>query len=216
MLGYVLTILKSKATRHYVRVMAFAVFGLVTGAFVVYVFLGIEAIAPVIDDVQTTERAISPFVRSAPVRLRIPKIDIDTTFVPPLGLNADKTVSVPDSYTEVGWYKNGATPGEIGASVILGHVDSYQGPAVFYSLGQLKKGDEIEITREDGSVATFVVTDKERVTQDNFPTEKVYGAVNYAGLRLVTCTGIYNRGSLRYSHNLIVYAELKNIGNKVE
>lgn len=210
MFGYILTILKSTATRHYARVMAFAVLGAMVGGLLMYVFVGREVIAPMVDDGgQALEQATSTFARSAPVHLRISAIGLDTSFVPPLGLNADKTVSVPDSYTEVGWYKNGATPGEIGASVILGHVDSYQGPAVFYSLGQLTKGDEIEVTREDGSVATFVVTDTERVAQDNFPTEKVYGAVNYAGLRLVTCTGIYNRGTLKYSHNLIVYAELK-------
>jgi len=152
----------------------------------------------------------SPFERSAPVYISIPKIGLNTDFVPPLGLNDDRTVSVPDSYEEVGWYKNGVSPGEIGSSVILGHVDSYEGPAIFYKLGQLDERDEIEIEREDGTVATFVITDIERVSQSNFPTEKVYGDVDYAGLRLVTCTGIYNKGELRYSHNLIVYGELKD------
>ena len=210
MQNFVQKILENWAKRHYARVMAFAILGVVVGAFVVYAFIGKEVVAPVADDVvQKSEDATSTFARSAPTHLRIPKIGLDTSFVAPLGLNDDKTVSVPDSYTEVGWYKNGATPGEIGASVILGHVDSYQGPAVFYSLGQLKKGDEVEVTREDGSVAVFVVTDKERVSQDAFPTQKVYGDVDFAGLRLVTCTGIYNKGQLRYSHNLIVYAELK-------
>jgi sortase (surface protein transpeptidase) len=88
-------------------------------------------------------------------------------------------------------------------------VDSYEGAAVFYHLGELEAGDEIEVTRADGTVATFVVTEKERVPQDNFPTLDVYGPIDYAGLRLVTCTGVYDHGTLRYSHNLIVYAVLK-------
>ena len=210
MQNYVQKILENWAKRHYVRVMAFAVLGAMVGALLIYVFVGREVVAPMVGDVvQKSEDATSTFARSAPVRLQIPKINLDTTFVPPLGLNPDKTVTVPDSYEEVGWYKGGATPGEIGPAVILGHVDSYEGPAIFYSLGQLAKGDEVEVTRADGSTALFVVTDTERVPQDAFPTQKVYGDVDFAGLRLVTCTGIYNKGQLRYSHNLIVYAELK-------
>ena len=210
MQNYVQKVLGNLATRHYARVMAFAVFGVLIGGLIIYAFVGREVVAPMVNDTeQVIERPTSTFARSAPVRLHISAIDLDTSFVPPLGLNADKTVLVPDSYTEVGWYKGGATPGEVGPAVILGHVDSYQGPAVFYNLGKLEEGDEVEVTREDGSIATFVVTDLERVSQDAFPTQRVYGDVDFPGLRLVTCTGIYNRGTLKYSHNLIVYAELK-------
>jgi len=194
--------------------MAFAVAGIVIGAFIASYFFSVRVVyAPIPEQSPVSEIATSAaeslYARSEPVRLRIPKINLDTTFVAPLGLNADKTVSVPDSYEQVGWYTYGATPGEIGPAVILGHVDSYKGAAVFYHLGQLEKGDEVEVTRADGTVATFVVTDMERKPQDNFPTERVYGPIDYAGLRLVTCTGIYDHGILRYSHNLIVYAELK-------
>jgi hypothetical protein len=149
---------------------------------------------------------VSGLVRSNPIRIVIPAINLDTTFVTPLGLNPDQTISVPDSYTKVGWYKNGATPGEIGSAVILGHVDSISGPAVFYSLGQLKANDEIAITREDGSDVRFLVTEIKRYSQDEFPTEAVYGQFSQPVLRLVTCTGDFNRQEQRYSHNLVVYA----------
>lgn len=163
----------------------------------------------IIEDKDTLPKAASTFLRFAPTRLVIPALNLDTTFVAPLGLNADQTVSVPDSYTEVGWYKNGSTPGEIGPAVILGHVDSVTGPAVFYSLGQLKAGDEIEITREDGSLAIFVVTELKRYPQSDFPTLAVYGSTEGSTLRLVTCSGVFNHGIQRYSHNLVVFAELK-------
>jgi sortase (surface protein transpeptidase) len=139
----------------------------------------------------------------------IPKIELDTTFVPPLGLNPDKTVSVPDNYIQVGWYSGGATPGEVGPSVILGHVDSFEGPAVFYKLGKLEAGDEVTITRADGTIAVFEVIDTERYSQDAFPTEKVYGPIDFAGLRLITCTGTFNKAEQKYSHNTVVYAKLK-------
>jgi sortase (surface protein transpeptidase) len=197
--------------RHYARVMAFAVCGMLLMTAVLYYWPTKQVVlAPTTEEVGIQEETPAPrFERSAPMRLIVPKINLDTTFVSPLGLNKDKTVSVPDSYTEVGWYTYGATPGEIGPAVILGHVDSYQGPAVFFSLGQLEEGDEVMVEREDGTTATFVVTDKERVPQEKFPTEKVYGKIDYAGLRLVTCTGVFNRGKQEYSHNLIVYARLK-------
>ena len=92
--------------------------------------------------------------------------------------------------------------------MILGHVDSYEGPAVLFSLGQLKVGDEIYIDREDGTTVTFRVTDLERHLQSGFPTAQVYGDIDHSGLRIITCSGIYDRGSLRYSHNLIVFAEM--------
>jgi sortase (surface protein transpeptidase) len=198
---------RAYSKRHYVIVMAFAI----------VLVLGLFMVEPYIRDYfkdagipENTEKVQnkSEYARSAPVRLVIPALKIDTTFVSPLGLNSDQTVDVPDSFTSVGWYSGGATPGEIGPAVVLGHVDSKDGPAVFFSLGQLKVGDDIEITRDDGTVAKFVVTKLERHPQSNFPTLDVYGPTDTSTLRLITCSGIFNRGEQRYSHNLVVYADL--------
>lgn len=209
MLNKITNIYKQQVTRHYARVMAFAVLGMIIGGGFVHTVL-LDRSTPTVVTEQTEEPVfVTEYLRSKPDRIIIPKINVDTTFVEPLGLNDDQTIEIPDSYEEVGWYKNGASPGEIGSSVILGHVDSYEGPAVFFALGQLEKGDEVQIERSDGSIAVFEVTSLERVKQSEFPTQKVYGKTDHAGLRLVTCTGLYDKGSLRYSHNLIVYAALK-------
>ncbi len=147
---------------------------------------------------------------SYPVRLRVPKIHLDAPFTEePLGLDEDKAVEVPEGYEEVGWYRYGPTPGSLGPAVVLGHVDSLDGAAVFYLLGQLEPGDSVFVDREDGTTAEFTVTALERTPQSEFPTQKVYGNIDFAGLRLITCTGKYDKGSLRYSHNLVVYAALK-------
>lgn len=201
---------RAYSKRHYVLVMAFAIVlvGLVYFAEpYIRTFVNkftLESVIPV--DQQTAPD--SEFERSAPTRLVIPSISLHTTFVQPLGLLPDQTIDVPDSYTKVGWYSGGVSPGEVGPSVILGHVDSVDGPGVFYSLGQVKVGDEIEVTRTDGTVVKFLVTKLERHPQSNFPTLDVYGPVDKAVLRLVTCSGQFNRVSQRYSHNLIVFAEL--------
>lgn len=154
------------------------------------------------------ELSVKALPESLPVRLRIPKLSIDTTFVAPLGLAESGEIEVPDSNTEVGWYQYGPTPGELGPAVIVGHVDSYIGPAVFFYLGQLDLGDDIYIDRADGTTAHFVVEELERPKQSSFPTARVYGDIDHAGLRLITCSGIYERGKQRYTHNLIVYARL--------
>lgn len=143
-----------------------------------------------------------------PLQLKIPKLNITAPFETPLGLTETGEIAVPESYDKVAYYMHGPTPGEFGPAVVLGHVDSYEGPAVFFSLGQLTIGDEIVIERTDGTTATFAVTEMERRPQTDFPTAKVYGDVSFAGLRLITCTGIYDHDELRYSHNLIVFAQL--------
>ncbi len=150
----------------------------------------------------------STLIESEPTELSIPKLNLKTGFEAPLGLQGDNSIEIPKGYTDVGWYKFGPTPGEVGPAVILGHVDSYKGPAVFFSLGQLEVGDDIFVTRLDGSIAHFKVSEMERNLQSAFPTAKVYGDINHAGLRLITCSGVYEKGRQRYSHNLIVYAKL--------
>lgn len=201
-----------RAKRHYGIVMAFAVVVMlgVVGYWYIVLIAPVSNLSLPHDEKSLLGHATptTQFARVAPVELYIPKLNLRTGFVPPLGLESDQTVAVPDSYTDVGWYKYGATPGEIGPAVILGHVDSYEGPAVFYPLGQLKPGDEIHVKRADNTVAVFTVERLERVSQDAFPTQAVYGQIDYAGLRLVTCSGTFNRSEQKYSHNLVVFAQL--------
>lgn len=158
--------------------------------------------------VPSAQEAAVVLAHSEPVRLRIPSIGVDAAFEEPLGVDADKEIEVPRDFDTVGWYKYGPTPGELGPAVVLGHVDSYKGPEVFYSLRKLAPGERIEIDRTDGTTATFEVTRLETVSQSAFPTEEVYGNIDHAGLRLITCSGVYDHGTRRYSHNLIVFARL--------
>jgi len=205
-----------QATRHYVHVVAFVVFGACLGALLMleaYPYLEIRHVLPTQEPV-TVAPTETPYAlpRAFPINLRIPKISLDAAFSEPLGLNADQSISVPKEFDTVGWYKLGAAPGEVGTAAILGHVDSYEGPAVFFSLGQLAPGDSIFVTRADGTEAEFEVEYYERYPQDEFPTEKVYTPTSYASLRLITCSGIYKKGEQRYTHNLVVYARLKEPG----
>lgn len=201
--------------RYYVHVVAFVVFGVSLGAYLMLqAYPYIEVHPTIVDNSQpeteTTATASVSYAlpRALPTRLRIPKLAIDAPFEAPLGLNADGTIGVPKAFDTVGWYQLGAAPGEIGTAAILGHVDSYQGAAVFYHLGELVPGDRIFVSRVDGTEAEFQVQYYERYKQSEFPNEKVYAPTTFSSLRLITCSGTYEKGEKRYTHNLVVYARL--------
>lgn len=160
----------------------------------------------------TTAPAASaqPMARSTPARLRIPSIGVDTP-VESLGLAADGEVKVPpiEKDAPAGWYDGSPTPGQLGPSVILGHVTvgSY-GDGVFLHLDQLRKGETVSVVRADHSVATFVVDRVQTVAKSHFPTSSVYGNVDHPELRLITCGGTRISGGGGYPDNVIVYASL--------
>ncbi len=146
-----------------------------------------------------------------PLRVRIPGIGVDASVVD-LGLRRNGTLQVPRDFSTTGWYTGRAAPGEPGPSVVVGHFDSKEGPAVFYRLRDLDPGDLIQIDRSDGTVAIFRVTDSVRVDKDEFPTDDVYGATAEATLRLVTCSGRFDHDEETYPGNLVVFAE--HLGNQ--
>ena len=148
--------------------------------------------------------------RSMPVSVDIPAIGVTSRLLH-LGLNADGTIQVPSLVTSAGqaaWYKYSATPGQIGASVIEGHVDSYRGAAVFYRLGALRPGDTIDVTLADGVTAIFRVTGVREYAKSHFPAKAIYGATDYAALRLITCGGVFDYATGHYLSSTVVFASL--------
>ena len=146
-----------------------------------------------------------------PVRLEIPAIGV-ATGLQRLGRAGDGTVEVPsgpDKWDVAGWYEEGTRPGDPGSAVILGHVDSKAGPAVFYRLRQLRPGDRVEVVRAGGSRVTFTVERVERYPKRRFPTADVYYPTLTPRLRLVTCGGSFDPATGHYRSNLIVYATLR-------
>lgn len=147
-----------------------------------------------------------------PISVMIPRIGVTSDLVD-LGLNPDRTIEVPSDYDTAGWYRHRAVPGEPGPGVILGHVDSYTGPAVFFEVSTLEPGDTVDVKRSDGSVARFAVSSVEKHGKgvDVFPTERVYAWTDDATLRLITCGGDFDRSSRSYEDNIVVFADLVRI-----
>ncbi|MBV2154638.1 class F sortase [Kitasatospora sp. SUK 42] len=151
--------------------------------------------------------APKPVAPSPPTRLLVPAAGVDAP-VADLGLNPDGTVQVPtaDRGDEVGWYRNGPTPGETGPAVLIGHYDTVHGPAVFRNLPKLRPGDLIQVRRADGGTVDFKVRTLLQAAKDHFPTQEVYGDTPAPALRLITCGGRIGQDG-HWTDNIIVLAD---------
>jgi Sortase domain len=143
----------------------------------------------------------------APVRVEIPRIGVVSS-LDRLGRAPDGTIQEPTRWAVAGWYAPGTRPGDPGSAVILGHVDSKGGPAVFFRLRELRRGDAVTVRRADGSSVRFVVQRTEQYPKDRFPTNAVYYPTLTPALRLVACGGQFDYATGHYRSNVIVFATL--------
>jgi sortase (surface protein transpeptidase) len=164
------------------------------------------------DPPRTTRAAVvKPLPRSRPVSLRIPAIGV-TTKVFPIGKAPDGTLAVPQPGPRLdtaAWFRNSPTPGQPGPSIVEGHVDSEQGPSVFFRLGDIRPGNRIDVTRRDGTVVVFTVNGVRDFKKSSFPTALVYGARDLATpqLRLITCSD-FDASIGHHVGNTVVFAHL--------
>jgi sortase (surface protein transpeptidase) len=107
-----------------------------------------------------------------------------------------------------GWFTGSPTPGQAGPAILAAHVDWDHRPGPFHRLGDLQRGDEVDVDRQDGVTARFEVLEVEQYPKDAFPTERVYGDIDHAGLRLITCGGDFDRAARSYRDNVVAYAGL--------
>lgn len=163
-------------------------------------------------DAETNNARVTPAPRpprakraALPVRIEIPALGVRAPIIR-LGLNADRSLEVPTDFGDTGWWSGGSRPGERGPAVIVGHVDSKTGPAVFYRLRELHRGDAIVVVGHDGSRTRFTVEGSEQYPKDDFPTARVYGSTPGPTLRLITCSGTFDHSTGHYLSNTVVYA----------
>jgi sortase (surface protein transpeptidase) len=159
----------------------------------------------------STSRALrthdGPRPLAPPARVSIPAVDVAAAVVP-LGLNADGTLEVPSDYAVAGWYRLGPKPGERGAAIIVGHVDSKAGPAVFYRLGEVVPGDLVRVASSSRPALRFRVYAVREYSKAKFPTARVYGPTTTPELRLITCGGPFDETTGHYLDNVVVFARL--------
>ena len=151
---------------------------------------------------------LAPLRRSVPVALAIPAIGVSARIIA-LGLDASHGPAAPPLSTPfvTSWYDHGAAPGQAGPALLLGHVDSAAvGPAVFYRLGDLRRGDRIYVTLRDHQVAVFRVSSVALYSQADFPVRYVYGFTRRPTLRLITCGGTFDPQAHAYLDRIVAFA----------
>lgn len=145
--------------------------------------------------------------RSVPTTLWIPAIGLAVS-LSTLGQNADGSVQVPTDVQQPGWFRLGPTPGQVGSAVILGHVDSYKGPGVFFQLRTLAAGDPVYVSLADGETVQFAVNSVAMYSKQQFPAQRVYASHGSSALQLVTCGGVFDGQTGSYLSNIVVYSSL--------
>lgn len=151
----------------------------------------------------------APLPDSPPTRIRIPEIRVNAA-ITGLSLDSSHHLQVPPLGTPnlAGWYTGSASPGSEGNAIVLGHVDNQHGPAVFYNLGALHKGDTIHIDRKDHHTAVFSIDAIQVYAKDTFPSNTVYGDTARPEIRLITCGGGFSKATDHYLGNVVVFAHL--------
>jgi hypothetical protein len=152
--------------------------------------------------------SLEPLAYSPATRVRIPALDVDAPVLD-VGLDQEGWIDAPPAQDPnlAGWYQNGISPGQRGTAIVVGHVDNLSGPAVFYRLGSIEKGQHIEVNRVDGKTAVFEVYGVEVFSKMDFPGPRVYGDTGQPELRVITCGGGYAKGS-GYTGNVVVFARM--------
>ncbi|WP_157520149.1 class F sortase [Herbidospora daliensis] len=150
---------------------------------------------------------------SKPLKISIPAVGVNRAKIGTVGVTKKGEIATPSMARpkETAWYKFGPAPGDQGPAVILGHVNTRSGAAVFSRLRDIKRGNKISILRADGKLAVFTVDGVEQVSKKAFPTKRVYGNTITSSLRLITCGGAYNAKTHHYTDNIVVYATLTEV-----
>lgn len=143
-----------------------------------------------------------------PINLTVPSIGLKVPVVP-VGLLPDRSLQIPDSSSEAGWYVGSPAPGRTGTAILDGHLDTATGTALFWNLHKIKPGDKIEIGSNNGSTAVFTVQSLKYYPQNNFPAAAVYGQTGYPSLRLITCAGSWDEAAGHYTENLVIFAGIR-------
>jgi len=158
----------------------------------------------------TTEPTAQTVNYGLPVRLKISKIAIDAP-ITYMGITKQGAMAVPGNIVDVGWYKNGALPGNTGSAVLAGHIDGLRGqPAVFANLKKLQKGDTLQIIDNNHAVINFTVRESRTYSPGEQPSE-VFHASDAAHLNLITCTGAWDKTQHQFLGRLVVFTDKSSL-----
>ena len=166
---------------------------------------GVAAVPSPTGPIEAPPPSAQPRPPARPVSLTIPLIGVRTRLII-LGRTPGGSLQVPATTSVAGWYAGSPRPGAIGSAIIVGHIDSYRGPGVFFRLSELRPGNRVYVRRADGTSVMFRVTAVQKYLKSHFPTQAVYGPTPDAELRLITCGGAFDSATGHYLSNIVTYA----------
>ena len=149
---------------------------------------------------------VSDKARISPLRLHIPKLDIDA-FIEPVGTDAQGDMAAPQDAQGISWYENGGIPGRPGNVVLAGHLDDAKGkPGVFAHLATLTKGDTVVVSTLSGNTYTYTVDKHATYPYDEAPLKDIFGEADVERLILITCSGTWDEDTKNYPNREVIYA----------
>lgn len=137
-----------------------------------------------------------------PVEIAVPQVGIEAPIRPVTA--APDGIRVP-GVERAGWLAGGPRPAEPGRTVVVGHLDSTDGPAIFANVPSIEPGTEIEVTDADGRTHRYLSREPVNVSKSDFPADSVYGSTPRSTLVLITCGGDFDPDS-GYEENVVVFA----------
>lgn len=144
----------------------------------------------------------------SPARLIIPSIQVDAD-IQHVGITKSGNMAVPSNFSDVGWYRYGTVPGDIGSAVIAGHVDNGLGlSGVFKRLDEVEAGDDVYLESENGIRLHYVVSAVESYPYDAIPLETLFHRADTSRLNLVSCEGSWIASEKTYDRRIVVYTRL--------
>jgi LPXTG-site transpeptidase (sortase) family protein len=138
-----------------------------------------------------------------PINLTISSVGIHSTIVK-VGTDKAGRMAVPSGKSNaVGWYEYGTVPGEQGSAVLASH-----NHAAFKNLKNVKIGDEIMVTAENGSVLKFRIDEIGEFALRDLSPEYLFNRADKKRVTLITCAGRRTSLDTLYSHRLVVSGTL--------
>lgn len=148
-----------------------------------------------------------PALAPPPVRLRLPRLDVDAQVLP-VSVGADGLLGVPDNPRQLGWWSASDRPGMPSGSVVIdGHVDSAAlGLGALFRLSEARPGDAVLLTNAAGSSISYTVVARRSYSKATLPAAEVFAADVGPRLVLLTCGGSFDQATRHYADNVVVYA----------
>jgi len=149
---------------------------------------------------------VSDKARRSPLKLRIPKLNVDA-FIEPVGTDAQGKMAAPQDAQSISWYEDGGIPGRPGNVVLAGHLDDEKGkPGVFARLATLTKGDTVAVSTLSGNTYTYTVDKHATYPYDEAPLKDIFGEADVERLILITCSGKWDEEAKNYPNREVIYA----------